>query len=221
MLTNIDVAEIRTWAREGQWYVSPDGDYIMIGDDVQIGDGAKIGDRARIGHGAHIGVRARIGHGAHIGDRVVIGDGAHIGVRARIGHGAHIGVRARIGHGAQIGDGANIGYGAKIGDGVVIGYGANIGDRARINEQVFLPIYRAARYQIHWHSVGHIRSGCIIRPIYWWRDNVVRCAEEHGYSEQQQQLYACFVEQIIAWEKVMLDAGLIGTITANAALPQE
>ena len=47
-----------------------------------------------------------------------------------------------------------------------------------------------------------MQSGCIIKPLSWWLENIERCAEEHGYSEQQQNEYRLHIDHIAAWMRL-------------------
>ena len=58
----------------------------------------------------------------------------------------------------------------------------------------------ASRYFMGWTGIkGFIRSGCILKSISWWKENVIRCAEEHGYTEDQQIEYKLIVELVVQW----------------------
>ena len=149
------------------------------------------------------------------GNRVKIGGGAVIGDKARIGD------KAVIGGWAMIGDRAKIGGCARIGGWAVIGDRAVIGGCARIGDSVTIPVYCSAPYSIHWYSIGEIKSGCIVKSIDWWRENVERCAEENGYNEFQQQEYKLYVAQIAAWESMMISHGKIGTVNKPGACTDE
>ena len=71
-----------------------------------------------------------------------------------------------------------------------------------------------SQYWIGFSRPGHIASGCIEQPVEWWLENVERCAEEHGYSEAEQQEYRLHVEHIVAWMKLH---GLLEPETETAA----
>ena len=74
-----------------------------------------------------------------------------------------------------------------------------------MGDYVWLPVYRSHKHSIHWHAPGTIRAGCIVEPFDWWLKNVRPVADVHGYPPDEQERYVFFVEQIIAWEKVMGD----------------
>ena len=56
-----------------------------------------------------------------------------------------------------------------------------------------------SRYWIGFARPGVIRSGCIEKPAVWWQENVRRCAEENGYTPEQQDEYAAYVDLLVAW----------------------
>jgi len=62
-------------------------------------------------------------------------------------------------------------------------------------------------FSIHWYSPGYIRSGCIVQTNEWWLENVIKCAEEHDYDEQQQAEYLLYVKQIIEWGDLLMKHG--------------
>ena len=65
------------------------------------------------------------------------------------------------------------------------------------------PIYiQGTRYWMGYSGCGLVTSGCITMPLSWWRENVERCAEEHGYTPVQQKEYRSHVENIAAWVKL-------------------
>ena len=64
----------------------------------------------------------------------------------------------------------------------------------------FPPLYfTGSRYWIGFAAPGIIRSGCIEKPIAWWRENIIRCAQEYKYTVAQQEEYQVYVELLIAW----------------------
>jgi hypothetical protein len=74
-----------------------------------------------------------------------------------------------------------------------------------VSNDIIVPMYCSADYYIHWFAPNTIKSGCIIKPFDWWQENVKRCAEEHEYTEQQQNDYATYVRHIIEWQEQMGD----------------
>jgi len=59
-----------------------------------------------------------------------------------------------------------------------------------------------SRYFVGYAGDGLVASGCIVKPLAWWLENVDRCAEEHGYSEQEQREYRLHIEHIAAWMRL-------------------
>ena len=103
------------------------------------------------------------------------------------------------------GDDVSLGDRVSLGDHVSLGDDVSLGNGASLGDGVSLPIYNASNFPIHWYSLGKIKSCCIIKPFAWWEENIIRCAEENGYSKTQQVQYQLFVRQIIEWEKAMGD----------------
>lgn len=57
-----------------------------------------------------------------------------------------------------------------------------------------------SRYFVGWSGVnGQIRSGCILKPISWWDDNLVRCAEENHYTPEQIEEYKICFDAVKKW----------------------
>jgi len=48
---------------------------------------------------------------------------------------------------------------------------------------------------------GWLKSGCIEKPLSWWKDNIKRCAEENGYTKEQVKEYIMYVKMIDMWMK--------------------
>ncbi len=59
-----------------------------------------------------------------------------------------------------------------------------------------------SHYWVGFSRPGYIASGCIEQSIEWWLEHVERCAEEHGYSEDEQQEYRLHVEHVAAWMRL-------------------
>jgi hypothetical protein len=74
-----------------------------------------------------------------------------------------------------------------------------------------------SRYWIGFSRPGHIASGCIERPITWWLENVERCAEENGYTAEEQREYRLHVEHIAAW----MDLYGLNAVETNAEAESE
>ena len=138
------------------------------------------------------------------------GERVKLGSNVIIGSNVSINSNVSVSHDVIIGNYVTIDSCVSIGSNVIIDSNVSIDHDVIIGSYVRIPVYRGAEFSMHWASVGHIRSGCLCKSFQWWRENVVRCAEEHKYSEGEQKLYAFFVEQIIAWETMMVAAGLLG-----------
>ena len=57
---------------------------------------------------------------------------------------------------------------------------------------------KGTRYKVCESNDGHITSGCIRKPVEWWLENVERCAEENGYTTEQQIEYREIFEFVAA-----------------------
>ena len=122
------------------------------------------------------------------------GNGVNIGYGAVIGGTVEIGTDVEIGNGAKIGNYVVIGDGAKIGNDVEIGNGAVIGDGVEINRT---PTYiQGSRFFMSQTTADGqtIQSGCITKPLEWWRENIRRCAEEYDYTPEQVEEYAAYID---------------------------
>ena len=63
--------------------------------------------------------------------------------------------------------------------------------------------FSGSRYGIGFIRPGWIKSGCIEKPVEWWKDNIVRCAKEHNYTPQQVKEYTLYVDFIVAWMELL------------------
>ena len=125
------------------------GKYVVVDEDVTIGEGTSIWNLVYIGARARIGANVTVASLVHIAADVVVGDGSMIEANACIGHLAEIGRKCFIGPGVAINadpfppvrratgvtawgrvkieDEAIIGTRAIINAGVVVGRGAVVG----------------------------------------------------------------------------------------------
>jgi hypothetical protein len=62
-------------------------------------------------------------------------------------------------------------------------------------------------YPIQFLSPGVIKSGCIEKPLVWWKENITRCAEENGYTPEQVKEYEVYIAMLEMW---MVSRGLEG-----------
>ena len=72
-----------------------------------------------------------------------------------------------------------------------------IGGDIKLN--VSPPYFAGTRYPIGLFSKGIIKSGCIKKPLRWWQENITRCAEEYGYTENQVKEYELYIDFLGKW----------------------
>lgn len=102
---------------------------------------------------------------------------------------------------------------AFVGPDASVSGNASVCDNADIREGEFSrPVISVSNtpYSFTECSDGEIRSGCIKKPVAWWRENVLRCAEEYGYTPEQQQLARLAVEYVAAAMDVVNKKEVIG-----------
>ena len=97
----------------------------------------------------------------------------------------------------------------KVPDAVVVGeraliYGGTIwGGTIEGGTITFSPLLiYGSRYFVGYAGDGLVASGCIVKPLAWWLENVERCAEEHGYTPTEQREYRMHIEHIAAWMRL-------------------
>ena len=96
--------------------------------------------------------------------------------------------------GGWVANSATVGARATVGEGAKVGEGATVG---------ITPIYIIGTgYFVCCAGPGLIQSGCIIKPMAWWLEFVERCAEEHGYTPDQQKEYRLHIEHVAAWMRL-------------------
>jgi len=59
-----------------------------------------------------------------------------------------------------------------------------------------------SRYFVGYAGDGLVASGCIVKPLAWWLENVERCAEVHGYTPTEQREYRMHIEHVAAWMRL-------------------
>ena len=59
--------------------------------------------------------------------------------------------------------------------------------------------FNGSKYFLEYYKPGMIKSGCIIKPLGWWRENIKRCAEENGYTPDQINEYEIYIELLSLW----------------------
>jgi len=196
----------KTWKKDGHQYTSPDGKIIIsIYGDVTIGNHSSIGSNSSIGDGSSIGSNSSIGYGSSIGNNCSIRNRSSIGSGSSIGDGSSIGNRSSIGDNSSIGNRSSIGDHSSIGNRSSIGNHSSIGDISSIGNDYELPVpplwFSGPQYPIGYHSPGMIASGCIIKPVSWWLENIRRCAEEYHYSPEEIDEYEWRVKVLVDWMK--------------------
>ena len=98
------------------------------------------------------------------------------------------------GNGVKIGDSVEIGDGAKIGTDVEIGNYVEIGNGVEINQTpTYIQGSRFFMSQVTTDGLT-IQSGCLTKPLSWWRENIRRCAERHKYTPEQVEEYAAYID---------------------------
>jgi UDP-2-acetamido-3-amino-2,3-dideoxy-glucuronate N-acetyltransferase len=144
---------------------------LVLGDDVELGEG--------IWFGAHVVVH----DGVRIGDRCVIEDGAVLGKRprlapdssARLGAGNPLWVEeeatictgavvyagARVGRGAIVGDQAQMREGARLGAGSVLGRGSALGTDAVVGRDVRIQTMVWLTSHTHVEDRGFVGPGVV------------------------------------------------------------
>ena len=187
--------EIKTWAHANGWYINPSTGlkYCYVGDDVRLGASVRLGNSVRLGDFVRLG------------DDVQLGDFVRLGASVRLGNSVRLGASVRLGDGVRLGDDVQLGASVRLGDGVRLGYSVRLGHDVRLGDDVQVPVYQSWSFAIHWHSPGTIRAGCLIKPFDWWFEHRRYLAERHRIPPDEQERYAGYVEQIIAWEKLMGD----------------
>jgi hypothetical protein len=78
-------------------------------------------------------------------------------------------------------------------------YGGTIKDGVITRSPILI---HGSRYWIGYSGEDLVSSGCITKPLAWWLENVERCAEEHGYTIEEQKEYRMHVEYIAAWMRL-------------------
>jgi acetyltransferase-like isoleucine patch superfamily enzyme len=216
-INNIKVQDVSviygTWKKDDCKYTSPCGQTIIyLRDNCRIEVGSTIGDQCAIGANSTIGACSEIGVKSTIGNCCTIGANSTIGNRCSVGDHCTIGdcstIRAysTIGNCSTIGAGSTIGNRCTIGANSTIGSFSIIGDGCIIGDNYNLPVqplwFSGIKYSIGYHSPGLVKSGCILKPIKWWEENVERCAEEHNYNDVEIKEYKFRIACLSMWMKL-------------------
>ena len=106
--------------------------------------------------------------------------------------------------GGWVADSASVDTTAYIGDEASVCDEARVFGKARVCDVVTqTPLYiQGTCYWIGYAGGNLIASGCMTKPVNWWLENVERCAEEHGYDDDQQREYRLHVEHIATWMRL-------------------
>jgi len=162
------------------WHVLPNGSRVRLGDGVVLGNDVVLGDGVVLGRDVVLGKRVVLDNCVVLGYGVVLGDGVVLGERVVLGR------DVVLGNDVVLGSGVVLGTGVKLCDGVKLDV---------------TPIYiQGSRYWIGYcGQPGMIRSGCINRPVSWWKEKGVRCAKEYGYNTKQITEYVAHFATITAW----------------------
>jgi NDP-sugar pyrophosphorylase family protein len=141
-----------------------------------------------------------------LGNDCILGTGCMLGDGCKIGVGCMLGDYCKIGDGCKIGNGCKIGVGCILGDGCKIGDGCMLGDGCELGDDYKLPVqplwFCGIKYSIGYYSPGFIKSGCILKPVKWWQENIKRCAEEYHYTPEQIKEYEFRVKCLVEWMKI-------------------
>lgn len=116
---------------------------LLLGSDVELGEGVRIGGGAVIHSRARIGAGARIGDHAQIRDGAVVGDGSTIGSFSAVDPGVVIGARVSVQTRCYVTTGAVIEDDAFLGPGVIL-TNDNTMDRHSPDQELEGPILRRA-----------------------------------------------------------------------------
>ena len=121
-----------------------------------------------------------------------------LGNYCKLGNNCELGNGCKLGYGCKLGNGCKLGYGCKLGNGCELGNFCKLGDEC---EQPYPLWFTGIRFSIGYYSIGMIASGCIIKPVKWWEENIIRCAEENGYTPEQIKEYEWRVKTLVSWMK--------------------
>jgi len=130
---------------------------LVLGEDVELGEGVEIGANVVIHDGTRVGANVRIGDGAVLGKQpslgrrstakraplppLVIGDGATISTNAVVYAGVEIGPGAIVGDLASIRERCTVGADTVVGRGVCVENDTVIGARVRIQSNSYITAY--------------------------------------------------------------------------------
>jgi len=138
------------------------------------------------------------------GTVVCLGYGCELGNGCKLGNGCELGNECELGDFCKLGNGCELGYGCELGNGCKLGNGCELGNFCELGyecEQPYPLWFTGIRFSIGYYSIGMIASGCIIKPVKWWEENIIRCAEENGYTPEQIKEYQWRIKTLVSWMK--------------------
>ena len=167
------------------------GKHCRLGSDCSLGVDCSLGEYCRLGNGCRlgkycvVGVDCRLSADCRLSEYCRLGNGCHLGKYCVVGADCRLGKYCRLGEGCRLGKYCRLGEGCRVEAGV---------------EHNRTPLYiQGSQYFLAFVGPGLVQSGCITRPLTWWLEHVERCAEEHGYSGEQQREYRLHVQHMAAW----------------------
>ena len=140
-----------------------------------------------------------------LGDDCKLGNGCDLGDCCDLGNGCDLGDGCELGDCCKLGDGCDLGDCCRLGDNCELGNRCKLGDNCELGnycESLYPLWFCGMRYSIGFNKAGYIASGCIIKPVEWWEENITRCAEEHDYTKEQIKEYQWRVGALVSWMKL-------------------
>jgi acyl-[acyl carrier protein]--UDP-N-acetylglucosamine O-acyltransferase len=146
--------------------------------------------------------------GGLVQDTATVADTAYVGPNAKVSDFAIVLDSAMVRDFARVRDFAMVRDFARVQASAVVSGNAWLYGNAHVSRDARLtitPIY--IQGSKHWigyaGNYGQIRSGCIEKPVAWWRSEaaIIRASEE-GYTEVQQEEYRLHVKHVAAWMKL-------------------
>ena len=100
MIHNAKVSEIRKWERDGEWYVSPDGNYVSLGNDVRLGNYVSLGNYVILGNYVSLGNDVSLGNGMSLGNGVKH-ESTPLQILGSTGHACYMGAKGILAVGCE------------------------------------------------------------------------------------------------------------------------
>lgn len=146
------------------------------------------GRHIKLGNYVTLGNYVKLGNYVTLGDDVTLGNDVVLGNSVVLGNYVELGNYVKLGNYVTLGDSVVLGNYVKLGDGVVLKH---------------TPTYIVGeQYSMCFVSPGIIQSGCITKPIKWWKENIRRCAEEHHYTPEQIEVYENYVNMLAREDEI-------------------